>query len=213
MSFGWPGPRISFSVGRDVSAGDFHDDWILTHEMLHLCFPSLEEKHHWLEEGLATYCEPIARVRAGILPVDKMWHDVVEDSPQGQPEAGDRGLDHTHTWGRTYWGGAIFCLKADVTIRQRTGNKFGLEHALRGIAAAGGTIQNDWDIDRVIATGDRATGVPVLRELYDQMKDAPVKVDLPALWKQLGIQKRGETVVFDEGAPLAGVRRAIAGRE
>src|SRR5260370_28547747 len=33
----------------------------------HLAFPSVDEKHHWIEEGIATYVEPIARIPAGHL--------------------------------------------------------------------------------------------------------------------------------------------------
>ena len=73
--------------------------------------------HHWIEEGISVYVEPIARVQAGQLSAERMWHDVVRDMPQGEPEADDKGLDHTPTWGRTYWGGALFCLVADVRVR------------------------------------------------------------------------------------------------
>jgi hypothetical protein len=41
------------------------------------------------------------------------------------------------------------------------------------------------------------------------MKDKPAPVDLDALWQQLGVRKNGETVSLDDGAPLAGIRRAI----
>ncbi len=108
---------------------------------------------------------------------------------------------------------ALFCLRADVMIRQRTGNRFGLEDSLRAILAAGGTIDRDWTIDRVLEVGDRAVGVPVLRELYEQMGSQPVTVDLAALWQQLGIARRGNTVIFDDKAPLAGVRDAILPEE
>ena len=122
---------------------------------------------------------------------------------------GDRGLDRTPTWGRTYWGGALFCLRADVAIRQRTGNRLGLEHALRSILDAGGSIDRDWTIDRVIEVADQAVGVSVLHELYDDMGSKPVKVDLGSLWHQLGIKRQGKTVVFDDTAPLANLRKAI----
>jgi hypothetical protein len=211
-SFGYHGALSTVSVGRDATNADFADDWILTHEMMHLAFPSLSDRYLWLEEGLATYCEPVARCRVGIIPPEKVWFDLVDRLPEGEPKAGDRGLDHTHTWARTYWGGALFCLRADVEIRRRTNNRFGLEHTLRAIHAAGGTIVNDWSIDRVIATGDGATGVPVLRELYDEMKAKPVTVDLAALWKQLGVVRHGETVTFDSTAPLASIRKAITER-
>jgi hypothetical protein len=206
---GWNGPRVQISLGRSATDETLADDWVLTHEMLHLCFPSLEQQHHWLEEGMATYCEPVARTRVGNLTAERVWGDMVEGMPQGEPQSGDRGLDYTHTWGRTYWGGALFCLQADVEIRRRTNNRYGFEHALRAIAAAGGTIERDWEIDRVIAVGDEAVGVPVLRELYDQMKATPVTVDLNALWKRLGVSRTAGKVSFRDDAPLAAVRKAI----
>ncbi|MEP6671217.1 MAG: hypothetical protein ABJF10_18795 [Chthoniobacter sp.] len=210
-TFGWEGALIKISLGRDATAADLSDDWVLVHEMVHLALPNVPERQHWLEEGLATYVEPIARARAGQLTPAHVWNEMVENFPQGQPEKGDRGLDHTPTWGRTYYGGAMFCLRADIEIRRRTGNRRGLEHALRGILAAGGSIETSWSIDRIIAAGDAATGVPVLRELYDEMKDKPVRVDLSAVWKQLGVRPQGHTVTFDDTAPLATVRKAITG--
>jgi hypothetical protein len=210
-SFGFNGPLIKISVGRDATATELASDWMLPHEFLHVGFPDLADKHHWLEEGLATYIEPIARARSGLLSPAQAWSDLVNGLPQGQPEEGDKGLDNTPTWGRTYWGGALFCLRADVEIRRRTANRQGLEHAMRAIVAAGGTIGNSWTMDRVIRVGDGATGVPVLRELYDEMKDRAVTVDLATLWKQLGIVRRGRSVAFDDGAPLASIRKAITG--
>ena len=69
----------------------------LTHEMVHLALPSLPDPHHWLEEGLATYVEPIARARALILTPEQAWADLVNGLPQGQPEAGDpRSGSHAH---------------------------------------------------------------------------------------------------------------------
>jgi hypothetical protein len=203
------GGLIKVSVGRSTSKAHFLSDWLMTHEMVHLAFPSVPEAQHWIEEGVATYVEPIARVRIGNLSARQVWSDVVRDLPQGLPEAGDRGLDFTPTWGRTYWGGALFCLLADVEIHRRTANAKGLEDALRGILGAGGTIASDWDIERVFQTGDRATGVPVLHELYSEMRTSPHPVNLDQLWKQLGIERRGSTVALDDDAPLAAVRKAI----
>lgn len=206
---GWDGPVITIAVGRSSNASDFTEDWVLTHEMVHLAFPSVPEEHHWIEEGSATYIEPIARARAGDLTPEKVWGDLIEGLPQGLPKPGDRGLDFTPTWGRTYWGGALFCLLADIEIRKRTGNKKGLEDALRAILKAGGTIESEWSLMRALETGDRATGVPVLRELYEKMKAAPAPVDLNALWKALGVERRNGRIAFDDGAPLAVIRRAI----
>src|SRR5262249_2325443 len=203
------GPAIDVGVGRESTRDQLTRDWVLTHEMVHVVFPSLARRHHGMEEGLATYVEPLGRVRAGDLAETKVWEDLVDGLPQGLPRDGDRGLDFTPTWGRTYWGGALFWLVADVAIRERTGNRKGLEHALRAIAAAGGTIETPWTIDKVIAVGDAATGVPVLREPYDRRKDRPAPVDLDELWRRLGVRRGGGRISFDPDAPLAAVRRAI----
>jgi hypothetical protein len=209
---GWRGPLISIALGRDATTASLADDWLLTHEMVHLAFPTLSRQHHWLEEGLATYVEPIAQARAGLLTPERVWSDFVVGLPQGQPQSGDRGLDGTPTWGRTYWGGALFCLRADLLIRERTGNRYGLEHSLRAILAAGGSIDRDWSVDRVLDVADQAVGVPVLRELYEEMAFQPVMVDLQTLWQQLGIRRQGNTVIFDDRAPLASIRNAITPR-
>jgi hypothetical protein len=212
MAFGADeGDRITIRVGSQTSPPEFASDWMLTHEMIHLSFPSLPENHHWIEEGIATYVEPIARVRAGHLAPERMWADLVRDMPQGLPQTGDRGLDRTHSWGRTYWGGALFCLLADVEIRRQTKNAKGLEHALRAILDAGGDIRHDWDLAQALRVGDRATGTTVLQSLYEEMKDKPINVDLTALWADLGVEFNGVEVQFDEEARIASIRRAITG--
>ncbi len=205
----FPTLQSFITVGVHATAAELTADWVMTHELTHLCFPSVPDEAHWMQEGMATYVEPLGRVRAGGLSVEKVWGDLIVGLPQGLPQAGDRGLDRTPTWGRTYWGGALFFLLADVEIRRRTHNQKGLEHALRAIAFAGGTIDADWTTDRVLSTGDGGTGVPVLRELYDQMATHPYPVDLDALWKKLGVSLRDNQIVFDDHAPEAAIRRAI----
>jgi hypothetical protein len=80
---------------------------------------------------------------------------------------------------------------------------------LRAIVAEGGTIDNSWPLDRAFAAGDKATGTHVLTEMYAKWKDAPVEVDLPKLWNELGVHPAGSDVEFDSKAPLAKVREAI----
>jgi hypothetical protein len=204
------GGRIRISIGPGTSQAQLDDDWMLTHEMIHQAFPYMTESHHWIEEGISVYVEPIARVQAGQLSPAKMWQDVVHDMPQGEPEFGDEGLDRTHTWGRTYWGGAMFCLVADVRIREQTHNRKGLQDALRGILDAGGSIDVDWPIERAFTAGDKATGTTVLMDLYREMRENATPTDLASLWQQLGIEKKSDgSVAFNSHAKLAGVREAI----
>lgn len=196
-------------VGQRTTSNQLTSDWTMTHEMVHAAFPSQRDEHHWIEEGIAVYVEPVARVQAGFLRPEEIWWDMMRDMPQGDPQPGDQGLDRTHTWGRTYWGGAQFCLLADVTIREQTHNHKGLQDALRGILAAGGSIAKSWPLEKALRAGDQATGTHVLEELYARMGNQPVTIDLAALWKKLGVVRNGEGVRFDNSAREAAIRIAI----
>lgn len=75
--------------------------------------------------------------------------------------------------------------------------------------AAGGSINVEWPLERALRVADDTAGVPVLTELYAQMEDTPVVVDLPNLWRRLGISGSGEIAVFRPDPPLASIRQAI----
>jgi hypothetical protein len=211
-TFGGGHPFTRISVGQSSTAADLTGDWMMTHEFIHMAFPDVSaesDEHHWMEEGMATYIEPIARAQIGGMTPERVWGDFERDMPQGLPQQGDRGLDHTQTWGRTYWGGALFWMLADVQIREATHNRKGLQDAMRGILTAGGNISQDWTADRVFETGDKATGTNVLTNLYSQMKATAVQTDLPDFWRRLGVRVSGGAVTFDDHAPLAEIRKAI----
>lgn len=205
---GFPG-FTRMRLGEHTTKAELKDDWTMTHELSHVAFPNLPDEQHWMEEGLATYVEPIARAQAKELSAAEIWREMLDGMPKGEPHEGDQGLDRTHTWGRTYWGGALFCLVADVAIRKETKNRKGLQDALRAIVAAGGTIDRDWPIEQTFSIGDTATGTHVLTEMYNKWSSSPVEVDLPALWKELGVRRSAEGVEFDARAPLAQVREGI----
>jgi hypothetical protein len=208
-TWGYRGAAIRIMLGRQSSEADLRHDWVMVHEMVHTALPDMDERYNWLSEGLAVYVEPIARVQAGDLTVNEIWLAMVRDMPKGLPQSGDEGLDNTDTWGRKYWGGAMFCLLADVEIRKQSHNKFGLQDAMRGVLAAGGNHEQDWPIERVLSTADKAVGLGVLGRLHKEMGPKPVTPDLDALWRDLGVIMRDAEVSFDDNAPLAAIRAAI----
>jgi len=215
-TFGGSRAFTRISVGQSTTEKQLDDDWMMTHEFIHMGFPDVSgesDEHHWMEEGMATYIEPIARVQIGRMTNERVWGDFARDMPQGLPRAGDQGLDRTPTWGRTYWGGAIFWLLADVRIREATHNQKGLQDAMRGILEAGGNITEDWTVERVVEVGDRATSTTVLADLYNQMKATAVHTDLDDLWRRLGVQVKNGAVTFDDRAPLAEIRKAITAKQ
>ena len=87
----------------------------VTHELFDFVFPFVPEKTIGWRKALQPMWSR-SRARAGLIQPEQVWADLVRRLPQGLPAAGDQGLDVTHTWGRTYWRGALFCLLADIDI-------------------------------------------------------------------------------------------------
>jgi hypothetical protein len=208
-TLGGGGPAVLVRASDLVNPNTTRDDWVVTHELFHANFPDVGREHAWLSEGLATYLEPVARARVGLISDAKFWRDLIDGLPQGLPAAGDQGLEHTRTWGRTYWGGALFCLMVDLTLREKTGNRHSLDDVLLAIGKTGATDDVYWDIQQVLDAGDRATGTSVLHDEYQQLAEKPGNVDLSNLFARLGVRAQGDAVVFDDSAPLAKVRRSI----
>lgn len=211
------GGSIMMMVGRDAKWDAFDSDWTLTHEMVHLAFPATKgNNHEWLGEGMATYVEPIARAQAGLISEREVWRQFAEYMSRGLPSPNDPGIDEARGIGRVYWGGALFCLMADVEIRKQTHNRKGLQDAFRAIMHDGGsmdgTMEYEWDIETIFETGDKATGTHVLTNLYREWKNGPGEVDLPKIWNQLGIEKNGDSITYRSNAPLAAIRKAITAR-
>jgi hypothetical protein len=203
------GLMIQATVGRDTTAEDFNADWVMVHEMVHLALPEIGRSHNWLAEGLAVYVEGIARAQAGNRAVSDVWAEDRREMPRGLPRSGEGGMDQTHTWARTYWGGALFCLQADMAIREQSHNRIGLQTALRGILKETGGYGFDRDIVEVLRVGDAATGTHVLYDLYSRSRDSAQAPDLDAIWTLLGVPENPAAEPFDDRAPLAAVRTAI----
>lgn len=203
---------ISLRVGLDSSPAELMDDWVLVHEMVHLALPEVGQARNWLAEGLATYVEGVARAQAGNRAVGDVWAEDRHSMPAGLPRGGEGGMDETPSWGRTYWGGALFCLQADIAIRQKTQNKIGLQTALRAIAHGTRGYDEERPIEEVLAIGDAATGTHVLQDMYQKMRRTPMMTDLDALWKELGVPEDPHNQPFDDKAPLAAIRAAITSR-
>jgi hypothetical protein len=204
-----PGLLIRVSVGQGITPDQLAADWILVHEMVHLALPELGPGHDWLAEGLATYVEGIARAQFGNRDIRDVWAEYRHSMPMGLPRAGEGGMDQTPTWGRTYWGGALYCLRADVAIREQTGNRVGLQTALRAILQQTGGYAVLRNIDDVLRIGDAATGTRVLQDLYGQIKTTAQTPDLDQLWSRLGVPMDPKSEPFDAAAPLAPIRVAI----
>jgi hypothetical protein len=210
---GRPQPKIVVTMGQRTKGSQLAQESLLVHEMTHLAIPDHDIRHLWLHEGIATYVEYVARAQAGLVTPVEMWTELMRELPAGLPERREAGgLDGTPSDGRRYWGGALFCLLADIEIRKATSNRLGLQDALRALQRQGGNLSRLWTLERTLDVADRGTGTMALSQLYRLMGNRPHTPDLNRLWRDMGLYRERGGLVLDEMAPLAAVRRAITDR-
>jgi hypothetical protein len=203
------GATVVIHVGADADEAALYDDWILVHELFHLGFPSMISEGKWLDEGLATYYEPIIRARAGWRTPELVWAELSGDMPRGLAAVEQQGVDQTRSYEGVYWGGAILSLLADVEARRRSEGRVGLEDGLRAILAAGGDASAMWPLERAVAVIDERLGAPTLAPLVERHSRHGSPVDLPGVMRALGVARQRGGVRLHDEAPLAAVRRAI----
>ena len=210
---GGGGASVLLGIPADATRADLDDDWVVTHELLHVVFPSVGRPHRWMEEGLSTYLEPIIRVRDGTLDTMKFWSDLVAGLPQGLAEPGSRGLEHTESWGSTYWGGALYWFEVDLAIRRSSQGRHSLRDALHAIAAAGGFAGQHWPLERVITLGDEGAGTAAMKNELALLGETGTRVNLGAEWSALGIRVHAigrSSLQLDDHAPEASLRTRLA---
>jgi predicted metalloprotease with PDZ domain len=210
--FSLAGASVALLFGADTRPETARDDWVVVHELFHLGTPSFVGEGHWLEEGLATYYEPILRERAGWMREDDLWKHFVEEMPRGLRRPGSpASIEQREDIDSTYWGGALFAFVADVAIRNETGGARSLDDALRAALAREGDATHATRVQDFLRTGDEATGTHVLTRLHAELALGGGPVDLEAVFRSLGVVvSRGGAVQLRDDAPLASVRRAIA---
>lgn len=203
------GSTIVLNLGANATRAALDTDWVLVHEMFHTGFPSVHRDGMWLDEGLATYIEPLIRARAGMLTEEQGWAEVIRDMPRGVRLCETAGLENFDGDIRSvYWGGAVVTLLADVEAR-RTNAERGLEQALRAVLAQGYDARRVVPVKEAIRLVDAAFGRPILAPLAAAYADHGSPVPLDAVLADLGVERRGNEVRLHDDAPLAAARRAI----
>ncbi|WP_242138778.1 hypothetical protein [Sphingomonas sp. TREG-RG-20F-R18-01] len=209
-TFGYAGSATRIHVGMDAGRAAFDRDWVLVHEMVHTALPDLPRRALWLQEGNATYVEPIARALIGQLTPEAVWQAAAAGMAKGIPRAGDAGMDGTRAWGRLYWGGALFWLLAEISIYRDTKGARSLRDALRHINRMSGGNTATWSPEQLMMVGDAAIGATSLGKLYSRFATTAVSTDLVDLFQELGIVTGANgQLMLDNRAPLARLRARI----
>src|SRR6185312_13441959 len=186
------GASVVLLFGDRASAAGSRDDWVVVHELFHLGCPSFVGEARWLEEGLATYYEPILRARAGWMTEARLWAHFVREMPRGLRGAEDpQSLEDRDDIDATYWGGALFALLADLRIRAAAPGDASpgrsLDDVMRAARAELGDATRVATLADFLRVGDRAAGGAGLSAVHDIWAVRGENPDLEALWARLGV--------------------------
>jgi hypothetical protein len=200
---------VMAQIGAGAKPRSLYDEWVLVHEFTHIGSPFIRDTGAWLNEGIATYVEPIVRYRAGWRTKDSVWTEWLKNMPRGLQAMGPVGLREASRAG-VYWGGGLFMLMSDVAIHEATANKLGLQDCLVSALDRGADIRAVWHTDPMLQACDEAVGGRITRDLAALHLGPGDPVDLDDLWKRLGVSMDGQgNIHYDDAAPLASIREAI----
>ncbi len=200
---------VMAEIGADEKPRALYDEWVLVHEFTHIGSPYIRDTGAWLNEGIATYVEPIVRYRAGWRSKDSVWAEWLKNMPRGLQAMGPQGLRDAGRGG-VYWGGGLFMLLSDIAIHQATDNRMGLQDGLVSVLNQGADIRAVWHTADMLKAVDGVVEKRITQDLAARYVGGGKAVDLDALWKQLGVSMDARGVIhYDDHAPLASVREAI----
>jgi hypothetical protein len=203
------GASVAIVLGSKANRSVLEHDWVLVHELFHLGVPSFAGEGKWLDEGLATYYEPLIRTRAGWRSERALWGELASGLPRGLQAMEIDGLENARDGSGIYWGGAMLALLADVQARRRSDGRLGLEDGLRAVLAKGGNATTVWSVDDIVQAVDERLGEPVLRPLVQAHRESGQPANLDGTLRELGVGWGPRGPWLDDAATLQHIRRAI----
>ncbi|BDU15085.1 hypothetical protein [Lysobacter auxotrophicus] len=198
-------------VRDDASLVELRADWTAIHELSHLFHPYLGRDGRWLSEGLASYYQNVLRARAGLLSPERAWELLEAGFGRGRRESSGAPLielsrEHEGTM-RVYWAGAAFWLQADVALRRDHASS--LDAVLSQYSACCLRGTGEVAPAEFLSELDRLSGTTVFSANYARFVQSREFPSVDGVYRDLGITRRGDALVFGDEGRAAALRRAI----
>lgn len=198
-------------VRDDAPLAELRADWTAIHELSHLFHPYMGRDGRWLSEGLASYYQNVLRARAGLLSPERAWELLEAGFGRGRRESSGAPLiqlsrEHEGTM-RVYWAGAAFWLQADVALRRDHASSLDRvlsKYSTCCLKGTGEVAPADF-----LAELDRLSDSTVFSSNYARFVQSREFPSTDAVYRDLGITRRGGALAFDDEAGPAALRRSI----
>jgi M61 glycyl aminopeptidase len=206
---------VRFFVKPEASLDELRADWTAVHEFAHLLLPYVQDDQKWISEGFASYYQNVLLARAGIYTEQEAWRRLARSFAAGgetrNPPSPNGASDRSFWDVRMliYWSGAALALMTDVELRQQTDGQQSLDSVLGQLADCCLPSSRAWEGRELFAKLDALSRTGVFTRHYDSYADSAGMPPYENTLEVLGVRVKGGTVVFDETAPLAGIRRQL----
>lgn len=188
---------ISFYVDPAFPRRAFYADWTAPHELSHLLIPYLGEANSWFAEGFASYFQYQVMRHMGEMDAagitvayrERMARARSSFPLSDTPLAGAaRELRRSGDYPTYYWGGAVYFLRADTTLRQ--GDSGGLSRLVGEYLAC--CRMRDTRLAGLVQEFDRIAGVALFSELLHEFRERPGFPEYLEALEQLEIQLKSQ---------------------
>jgi len=194
------GLGILFVVVPTYDIEDFYTDWTAPHEFSHQLLPKVDYDDIWLSEGLASYLQNVLMGQSKNYSIEEAWSKIYQGLKRG--EKGTKKVKPEPLWktagrrsrggssGRTmriYWSGAIYFLKADIALREKSNGAVGLDDILLRLNRCCIDSQNTWTGERLAAQLDQLSSSRIFSDLYQQIAFSRDFPEFGSDFKKLGI--------------------------
>lgn len=208
------GAAAHLFIDQTRPAAEFADDWVLVHELSHLLHPDLGQDSAWLAEGLATYYQYVARVRAGMMTERQAWQKLHEGFERGRGQtrsgvdllAATRSMREQRIFMRVYWTGTAVALLADLALRDSGSSLDAVLGQFRDCCLAEARA---WKTGEFLERLDRISGTGILSGLARRYLHSDRFPDLREAYERLGLLYVDGRIELASDGAAAGLRRAI----
>ncbi len=210
------GEMVQALVAAAASDESLPGEWVLVHELLHLCTPWTGPAEAWFQEGFVTWYQEVLRARAGFLSPARAWGNLLDGFRRGSGSPGgatlaeqSRRMAETHAYWRVYWAGAALAMMVDVRYRQQSQGRRSLDDAMRLWNQRHRRLTRPHDGLDLLREAERALGLAGgAREVESALQSGSFP-DVGPVLEWLGVRPDGPLGARLVDAPGASVRDAI----
>ena len=206
---------VRFFVKPRASLTELRADWTAVHEFAHVLLPYVRDDQKWISEGFASYYQNVLLARAGIYTEQEAWRRLARSfasAGETRHPTSPNGTSDRSFWEvrmLIYWSGAALALMMDVELRQQTDGQQSLDTVLGQLADCCLPSSRAWEGRELFAKLDALSGTRVFTRHYDLYADSAGMPPYRNTLEALGVRVKDGNVVFDETAPLAGIRQQL----